>query len=69
MPKPPRILKATGKSVLRIGFDPNEIAKLRAEQRSDLAYHLARILAGEGSAESEWEHVGIKVDLRPWQDR
>lgn len=65
--KPPRILMATEPSMLRIGFDPNKMAGLRAEQVSDLAYHLTRVLLGQGSAESEWTHLGLKVDLRPWR--
>lgn len=63
----PRILKAAGPSILRLGFDPARVATLRPEQVKDIAYHLARLLTGEGSAASEWEHFGIKVDLRPWE--
>ena len=66
MPKPSPILRASGPSVLRIGFDPSEIAKLGPEQVTDVVYHLAGILRGEGSAASEWGHIGMKVDLRPW---
>lgn len=62
-----RILKATQPSILRIGFDPAKVASLRPEQLKDIAYHLARVLAGQGSAEDEWLHVGLKVDLRPWK--
>ena len=62
----PRTLRASGPSILRIGFDPDEIASLRPEQRQDIAYHLVRLLSGEGSAQSEWEHAGMRVDLRPW---
>lgn len=61
------ILKASGPSVLRIGFDPHQLASLRKEQVDDLAYHLIRVLRGEGSAVSEWEHLGLRVDLRPWR--
>lgn len=60
------ILKATEPSILRIGFDPEQIAKLHPTQVDDIAYHLARILRGEGSAASEWEHVGLRVSLTPW---
>lgn len=64
-----RILKATGPSVLRIGFDPDRVASLRPEMRQDIAYHLARVLAGEGSAEDEWAHFGLRVALQPWHQR
>ena len=59
-------LKATGPSVFRIGFDPKEYAKLPHHQREKLFYHFERVLMGEGSAPSEWEHCGLKVDVIPW---
>ncbi len=64
--EPSEILKATGPGILRIGFDPDQLASLRHEQVSDLAYHLIRVLQGQSSAASEWEHLGLKVRLDPW---
>jgi hypothetical protein len=61
------VVKATGPSILRIGFDPEKFAKLRPEQKTHVVYHLTRILEGEDSAVLEWEYFDMKVDLRPWQ--
>jgi len=61
------VLKADGPSVFRIGFDPADFAKLPHFQREQLWYHFERVLMGEASAVSEWEHHHLKVDLRPWK--
>ena len=59
-------LKAEGPSILRIGFDPGRLGRLRHEEVGDIAYHIARVLTGEASAVLEWERNGMKVDLRAW---
>jgi hypothetical protein len=68
MPNPkPTKLKADGPSILRVGFDPKQFAALRNDEREHFAYHLIRVLSGEGSAVSEWTHLGLKVDVVPWR--
>ncbi|GAA4015421.1 hypothetical protein GCM10022280_12700 [Sphingomonas swuensis] len=68
MPSP--ILKAEGPSILRIGFDPAEFAKLLPDQRQELVrWHVARVLSGEESASEEWTRLGLRVELRPWEER
>ena len=66
MPKPKVVLKAEGPSILRVGFDPAEFRKLLPDQQQQFAYHILRLFRGEGTAESEWGYMGLKVDLRPW---
>jgi hypothetical protein len=61
------IVKATGPSILRVGFDPESFKALREAQKEHVVYHLTRILAGEGSAASEWEYLGMKVSVVPWE--
>ncbi|WP_300974854.1 hypothetical protein [Sphingomonas sp. LHG3406-1] len=61
-------LQATGPSILRIGFDPAAFAKLLPDQQQEFVrWYVARVLKGETSAVEEWERLGLKVDLRPWQ--
>lgn len=60
---------AKGRCIVRIGVDPERIAKLRPTEISDIAYHLARVIRGEPSAIMEWEHWGLKVDVIPWAER
>jgi hypothetical protein len=43
-------LKAEGPSILRIGFDPGRLRRLRHAEVEDIAYHIARVLTGEASA-------------------
>ncbi len=61
-----RILKATEPSLLRVAWDPVEFRKLLPDQRRQFAYHIIRLFSGEGTAESEWAFMGLKVDLRPY---
>lgn len=66
-PKPTPTLHATGPSILRIGFDPAEFAKLLPDQQQEFVrWHVARVLRGESSAVDEWERLGLKVSLVPW---
>jgi hypothetical protein len=62
-----KALKADGRSIARIGFDPEQFSKLLPDQQRQFAYHLLRLFRGEGTVASEWEYVGLKVDLRPWK--
>jgi hypothetical protein len=57
-------LKATGPSVVVIRFDAAKFASLRRDEVDHAAYHLARLLAGEGTAESEWTHLAMKIVVR-----
>lgn len=60
------ILKATEPSLLRVAWDPEEFRKLLPDQQQQFAYHILRLFRGEGTAESEWEFMSLKVDLRPY---
>jgi hypothetical protein len=62
-------IKAEGPSIVRVGFDPERIAKLRPTEVSDIAYHIARVIRGEASANTAWEHWGMKVDVIPWRSK
>lgn len=65
-----RSLKADGPSILRIGFDPEEFAKLLPDQQQEFVrWHVVRVLSGATSAVDAWENVGLKVDIRPWRER
>lgn len=57
------ILKATGRSVARIRFDSQQLAFLRREQVDHLSYHFGRLLTGQGTARSEWEHLGLDIEV------
>ena len=63
------ILRALGPSVLVARFDPAQTGRLRSEQVQQLAYHVARVLTGKGSAVSEWQYFGIDVELEPDSDQ
>lgn len=61
------ILQAHGLSLLQIGFDPEQFAKLLPDQQQEFVrYHVARVLAGASSASEEWERLGLRVNLKPW---
>jgi hypothetical protein len=62
------ILKADGPSVAVIHFDATRTAGLRRDEIDRLAYHVARLLAGERTASAEWEHLGMKVEVEPDSD-
>jgi hypothetical protein len=57
-------LKAVGPSVAVIRFDPAQFASLRRDEVDHAAYHIARLLAGEGTAESECTHLGMTIVVR-----
>jgi hypothetical protein len=59
-------LEADSPSVLRFGFDPERLSKLRGTEIDDIAYHIARVLIGKASALIKWERHEMKADLRPW---
>ena len=56
-------LKATGPSVAVIHFNPRRTARLRGDEVDHLTYHITRLLTGEGTASSEWAHLGLHVEL------
>lgn len=62
------ILRASGPSVAVIRFDTARTGAIRPEQRKQIAYHIARLIAGEGTAASEWEYFGISVEVKPDSD-
>jgi hypothetical protein len=60
----PRLLQARGRSVATIAWDPAEWALRRPEERKRMIeYHVDRLLAGETTAESEWRHLGLFIEL------
>jgi hypothetical protein len=59
------ILKAVGSSVAVIRFDTASFGALRRDQVDHAVYHIARLLAGESTAESEWAHLGMTIVVRP----
>lgn len=62
------VLKAEGPTIVMIAVDPAEWRKLLPDQRQEFArWHIDRVLAGETSAISEWEAMGLKVALREWK--
>ncbi len=63
-----RFLRAKGPSVAVIRFDATRTAGLRREQVDQLAYHIARLLTGEDTADSEWQHLGLSIEVEPDSD-
>ncbi|GAC1576744.1 MAG: hypothetical protein NVS3B5_08450 [Sphingomicrobium sp.] len=61
--RPKRVLKAAGRSVAHIWFDTKRTGMMRREERQHLAYHIGRLLSGEGTAAMEWEHFGIELEV------
>lgn len=61
-----KTLHADGPNILRIGFTPEQWRALLPDQRQQLFYHFNRVLSGETSAVSEWEFLGLRVDVKPW---
>ena len=41
---------------------------MRREERQHLAYHIGRLLSGEGTAAMEWEHFGLKIEVEADSD-
>ena len=60
-----QVLRATGATAAHLRFDTARTGALRVEQREQLAYHIARLIAGEGTAASEWEYFGISIEVEP----
>ena len=65
MPNQPTrlVLRASGRSVAHIWFDTERTGAMRREEREHIAYHIVRLLSGEGSAAMEWEHFGIALEV------
>ncbi len=61
-------LQASGRTIATISFDASETAGLRDDEVRHLSYHIAQLLTGEPTAESEWVHLGIRVELEPDTD-
>jgi hypothetical protein len=59
------ILKAAGPSVAVIHFNASKTARLRSDEIEHLAYHVVRLLSGQGTAASEWVHLGFSVEVEP----
>lgn len=54
---------AAGPSVAVIHLDAGKTAGFRRDQIDHPAYHLARLLTGQGTATAEWEHLGLSIDV------
>ncbi|GAC1428970.1 MAG: hypothetical protein NVSMB6_28590 [Burkholderiaceae bacterium] len=70
MPDQPskRVLQAIGQAVAHIWFDTERTRMMRREERQHLAYHIGRLLSGEGTAAMEWEHFGIELEVEADSD-
>jgi hypothetical protein len=62
------VLKADGPSVAVIYFDALKVAALRRDQIDHLAYHVTRLLAGERTASTEWNYLGLTIEVEPDSD-
>ena len=63
-----RVLKASGATVAHMWFNTDRTSMMRTEERDHLAYHIGRLLSGEGTAAMEWEHFGIAVEVEADSD-
>ena len=63
-----RVLKAVGRTVAHIWFDTERTRGMRREEREHLAYHIGRLLTGEGTAAMEWQHLGIELEVEADSD-
>lgn len=57
-------MKATGPSILTVRFDPEKV-RLGVDRSDSIAYHFSRLIRGEETADSEWEHNGLEARLEP----
>jgi hypothetical protein len=57
------MMQATGPTTAIMHFDTERVSKLRPEQVNHIAYHIARLLAGERTSEREWLDAGIMVEI------
>jgi len=62
------VLKAVGPSVAVIHFDALRVSSLRRDEVEHLAYHVTRLLTGQGTARSEWQHLGLMIEVEPDTD-
>ena len=60
-----QVLKAIGETAALLRFDTARTSALRVEQREQLAYHIARLIVGEGTAASEWKYFGVSIEVEP----
>ena len=63
------ILRASIASIAVIRFDPTRTCSLRREEVDHLAYHVARLITGQGTAASEWTHLGFAIELQEDTDQ
>jgi hypothetical protein len=63
------ILRASTACITVIRFDPTRTCSLRREEIDHLAYHVARLITGQGTAASEWTHLGFSVELEEDMDQ
>ena len=63
------ILRASTASMAVIRFDPTRTCSLRREQVDHLAYHVARLITGQGTAANEWTHLGFSIELEEDMDQ
>ncbi len=59
-----RVLRANSRTVAHLWFDTDRTRMMRREERQHLAYHIGRLMTGEGTAAMEWEHFGIELEIR-----
>ncbi|MES2902845.1 MAG: hypothetical protein V4696_01545 [Pseudomonadota bacterium] len=56
-------MQAKGPTTVILHFDAARTSALRESEVQHLTYHVTRLLIGERTAESEWRHLGIAVEL------
>jgi hypothetical protein len=63
------IPRASTASVVVIRFDPARTCSFRREEVDHLAYPVARLITGQGTAASEWTHLGFSIELEEKMDQ
>ena len=59
----PKILRAKGSTTVTLRFDPATIAGRNPRELEPIAYHFKRLLTGEGTAEGEWNYLGVEISV------
>ncbi|MES2904566.1 MAG: hypothetical protein V4696_10310 [Pseudomonadota bacterium] len=61
-------MQAKGPTTVILHFDTARTAALRESEMQHLTYHVTRLLTGERTAESEWQHLHITVECEADSD-
>jgi hypothetical protein len=63
------ILRASTACAAVIRFDPIRTSSMRREEVDHFAYHVARLITGQGTAASDWTHYGFSIELEEDMDQ